>query len=372
MLIGVAELRVVVARRGGRRVGRGALGASLGSGLLRSILAWFGVALTFFHPTSVTRMRAVILEQQGQPLKATELPDPEPAPGQLRLRVAACGVCRTDLHLRDDEIQATRLPVVLGHQIVGRSDDGRRVGVPWLGWTDGTCKYCTSERENLCVNARFTGRDIDGGYAELTVADERYCLALPDELSDREAAPLLCGGLIGYRALRFTGDAERLGLYGFGSAAHMICQLAVWQGRRVFAFTKPGDDETQQFARTQGAIWAGGSDQAPPEELDAAIIFASAGELVPAALRALAPGGSVVCAGIHMSDIPSFAYEQLWHEREIRSVANLTRRDGHEFLELAHKVPIKTTITTYPLERAEDALSDLRAGAFEGSAVLIP
>jgi alcohol dehydrogenase, propanol-preferring len=244
--------------------------------------------------------------------------------------------------------------------------------VPWLGWTDGTCKYCQTGRENLCPRARFTGRDIDGGYAELTVADERYCLKLPDELSDQEVAPLLCGGLIGYRALRFTGDAHRLGLYGFGSSAHMICQVAVFQGREVYAFTRPGDERTQQFARTLGASWAGGSEDAPPEPLDAAIIFASAGQLVPQALQTLAPGGTVVCAGIHMSDIPAFPYEYVWHERSVRSVANLTRADGTEFLELAARIPVRTTITIYELDRAEDALSDLRAGRFEGSAVIVP
>ncbi len=232
-------------------------------------------------------MRAVILERQGEPLKVTTLPDPEPGPGQLRLKIGACAVCRTDLHLRDAEIPATKLPVVLGHQIVGTTDDGRRVGVPWLGWTDGTCKYCTSGRENLCLTARFTGRDIDGGYAEWTVADERYCLPLPDDLTDEQAAPLLCGGLIGYRSLRMTGDAQRLGLYGFGSAAHMICQVAVHQGREVYAFTRPDDERTQAFAIQLGATWAGGSDEQPPELLDAAIIFASAGELVPQALKAL-------------------------------------------------------------------------------------
>jgi alcohol dehydrogenase, propanol-preferring len=317
-------------------------------------------------------MRAVLLERQGEPLKPTTLPDPTPGPGQLRLTIGACGVCRTDLHLRDREIDATKLPVVLGHQIVARTEDGQRVGVPWLGWTDGTCHYCTTGRENLCINARFTGRDIDGGYAELTVADERYCLPLPDELSDQDAAPLLCGGLIGYRALRFTNDAPRLGLYGFGSAAHMICQVAVYQGRDVFAFTRPNDERTQAFATQLGAIWAGGSDELPPEPLDAAIIFASAGELVPQALKALAPGGTVVCAGIHMSDIPSFPYEILYGERSVVSVANLTRRDGEEFIALAPKVPVKTTVTTYPLEQAEQALADLRAGRFEGSAVILP
>ncbi|MBV9839151.1 MAG: zinc-dependent alcohol dehydrogenase family protein [Solirubrobacterales bacterium] len=317
-------------------------------------------------------MRAVVLERQGQPLAPVTLPDPEPADGQLLLTVGACGVCRTDLHLRDAEIAATRLPVVLGHQIVARTEDGRRVGVPWLGWTDGCCAYCTSGRENLCERARFTGRDIDGGFAELTVADERFCLPLPDQLSDQQAAPLLCGGLIGFRALRLAGDAARVGLYGFGSAAHMICQVGVFEGRRMFAFTRPGDQRGRQFARELGAVWAGASGDTPPEPLDAAIIFASAGELVPAALRVLAPGGIVVCAGIYMSDIPSFQYELLWHERTIRSVANLTRRDGEEFLALAVRIPVVTTVTSYPLERAEQALADLRAGAFEGTAVVIP
>jgi propanol-preferring alcohol dehydrogenase len=317
-------------------------------------------------------MRAVLLEHPGQPLREATLPDPEPGPGQLLLRVGACAVCRTDLHLRDHEIEPGKLPVVLGHQIVGRTEDGRRVGVPWLGWTDGDCRYCSSGRENLCVNARFTGRDIDGGFAELTVADERFCLALPHELSDEQAAPLLCGGLIGFRALRMAGDAGRIGLYGFGSAAHMICQVAVHQGREVYAFTRPGDERGQRFARSLGASWAGGSDERPPEELEAALIFASAGPLVPAALQALAPGGTVICAGIHMTDIPSFPYEVLWHERSIRSVANLTREDGHEFLALAPQVPIRTTVTGYPLERAEEALADLREGRLEGTAVIIP
>ena len=317
-------------------------------------------------------MRAVVLEQQGQPLKATTLPDPVPGPGQLLLQVQACGVCRTDLHLRDAEIEAGKLPVVLGHQIVATTEDGRRVGVPWLGYTDGECRYCRSDRENLCVNARFTGSDIDGGYAEQTVADERFCLPLPDELSAEQAAPLLCGGLIGYRALRFTGDAATLGLFGFGSAAHMICQVAVHQGREVYAFTRPGDERTQEFAKSLGASWAGGTDETPPVQLDAAIIFAPAGELVPGALKLLAPGGTVVCAGIHMSDIPSFPYEDLWHERTIRSIANLTRRDGEEFIALAPKVPVRTTITKYALEQAETALADLRAGRFEGTAVIVP
>ena len=317
-------------------------------------------------------MRAMVLESQGRPLKPATLPDPEAGPGQLLLRVQACGVCRTDLHLRDHEIEATKLPVVLGHQIVGLTDDGRRVGVPWLGWTDGECRYCRSDRENLCVNARFTGRDIDGGYAELTVADERFCLPLPEELTDEQAAPLLCGGLIGYRALTFTGDAHRLGLYGFGSAAHMICQVAVYQGREVYAFTRAGDERTQEFARSLGAEWAGASEELPPEQLDAAIIFAPVGPLVPLALKAMAPGGIVVCAGIHMTDIPSFPYADLWEERKIVSVANLTRQDGYEFLALATQVPVRTIITTYELEQAEQALPDLRAGRFEGTAVIVP
>ena len=305
-------------------------------------------------------------------MRIVTLPDPEPGPNQLLLQVAACAVCRTDLHLRDHEIDATKLPVVLGHQIVGRTEDGRRVGVPWLGWTDGECRYCRTGRENLCVRARFTGRDIDGGFAELTVADERFCLPLPDSLSDEQAAPLLCGGLIGYRALTLAGDAENLGLYGFGSAAHQICQVAVFQGRNVFAFTRAGDKRTQEFAKSLGAVWAGGASESPPEPLDGAIIFAPAGPLVPQALKVLAPGGTVVCAGIHMSDIPSFPYADLWEERTIRSVANLTRQDGHEFLALAPQVPVRTTVTTYDLEATEEALADLRAGRFEGTAVIVP
>jgi propanol-preferring alcohol dehydrogenase len=314
----------------------------------------------------------MILEAPGLPLRAVTVPDPTPGPNQLRLTVAACAVCRTDLHLRDGEIDTPTLPVIPGHQIVGRTDEGRRVGVPWLGWVDGDCAYCRSGRENLCPHARFTGRDIDGGFAELAVADERFCLELPDGLEDTAIAPLLCGGLIGYRALRFTGDAARLGLYGFGSAAHIIAQVAVHQGRTVFAFTKPGDARAQAFARSLRVSWAGGSDEAPPEPLDAAIIFAAAGALVPAALAALAPGGTVVCAGIHMSDIPTLPYELLWHERTVRSVANLTRRDGEEFLALAPEVPVRTTVHLYALEQAEQALADLRAGAFEGTAVIRP
>ncbi|MGH2875033.1 MAG: zinc-dependent alcohol dehydrogenase family protein [Solirubrobacteraceae bacterium] len=318
-------------------------------------------------------MRAVLLTEPGAPLTPADVPDPTPGPGQLLLKVSACAVCRTDLHLRDNEIEPGHLPLILGHQIVARTPDGRRVGVPWLGQTDGACRYCATGRENLCVNARFTGRDIDGGFAEYTVADERFCLELPDSVTDEQAAPLLCGGLIGYRALRMTGDAgraSRIGLYGFGSAAHQICQVAVHEGRTVYAFTRAGDTRTQTFAKTLGATWAGGSDAPPPEPMDAAIIFAPAGPLVPQALAHLAPGGTVVCAGIHMSDIPSFPYELLWRERTIRSVANLTRQDGIDLLALAPKIPIATTVTTYPLNDAERALADLRAGAFDGTAVL--
>jgi alcohol dehydrogenase, propanol-preferring len=314
----------------------------------------------------------MVLEGPRPPLRPVEREVPEPGPGQVLIEVRACGVCRTDLHLVDGELDFPA-PRVLGHQIVGiAADDGRRVGVPWLGWTDGECAYCRSGRENLCVNARFTGRDIDGGYADHTVADERYCLPLPEGYPDLQAAPLLCAGLIGYRALGMTGDATRLGLYGFGAAAHIICQVAVWQGRRVFAFTRAGDEPTQAFARELGAEWAGGSEELPPEPLDAALIFAPAGPLVPAALRASAPGGTVVCAGIHMSDIPSFPYELLWGERSVRSVANLTRRDGEEFLALAPQVPVRTHVTEYPLAEAGRALDDLRAGRIVGAAVVTP
>ena len=326
-------------------------------------------------------MRAMVLDAPGRTLRAAELPDPQPGPDQVLLRVRACGVCRTDLHLRDGELEPGHLPLVLGHQIVGevlRGDaagthaPGDRVGVPWLGWTCEECRYCRSGRENLCERARFTGRDIDGGYAELAVADARYCFPLPPEAEwpDLEVAPLLCAGLIGHRALRLAGDAERLGLYGFGASAHIVCQVAIHQGRRDFAFTRPDDLSGQAFARELGAVWAGSSADPPPEPLDAAIVFAPAGPLVPAALKALAPGGVVVCAGIHMSDIPSFPYDDLWMERSIRSVAHLTREDGTSFLELAPRVPVRTRVTAYPLEAAEQALADLRAGAFEGAAVL--
>ena len=328
-------------------------------------------------------MRAITLQAPGEPLRAVEMTDPLPGPGDVLLRGRTCGICRTDLHLRDGELAPGHLPLVLGHQIVGEvliadaagtHAPGARVGVPWLGWTCGECRYCLSGRENLCEQGRFTGKDIDGGYAELAVADARFCFPLPPEADypDLQVAPLLCGGLIGYRALRMTGDAARLGLYGFGSAAHMICQVAVHEGREVYAFTRPGDAAGQAFARSLGAVWAGTSDEQPPEPLDAALIFAPAGALVPTALRALAPGGTVVCAGIHMSDIPSFPYEDLWHERSIRSVANLTREDGTAFLALAPQVPVRTTVTPYPLAQAEQALADLRAGSFEGAAVLVP
>jgi len=318
-------------------------------------------------------MRAMLLDGPGKPLRAAEVPDPVPGPGQLLLRVRACGVCRTDLHLVDGEVPAGHFPLILGHQIVGEVvGEDRRVGVPWLGETCGVCPYCRSGRENLCDRPIFTGCDRDGGYAELAVADERFCFALPDGWGDLEAAPLLCAGLIGHRALRMAGDAERLGLYGFGASAHIGAQVALHQGRRVYAFTKPGDAESQAFARSLGVTWAGGTDEAPPEELDAAIVFAPAGELVTIALGRLAKGGVVVCAGIHMSDIPSFPYERLWGERVIRSVANLTRQDGTEFLTLAPRVPVRTTVTTYPLDDAQHALDNLRAGRLEGAAVVVP
>jgi propanol-preferring alcohol dehydrogenase len=326
-------------------------------------------------------VRAVLLDAPRRPLRLAELPDPEPGPREVLVRVHACGVCRTDLHILDGEVTGSRLPVVPGHQIVGVVEavgaeaahaPGTRVGIPWLGWTDGVCRFCRSGLENLCEHARFTGLDIDGGYAEATVADSRFCFPLPGGFTDLEAAPLLCAGLIGFRTLRLAGDPARLGIYGFGAAAHIICQVAVFEGRRVFAFTRPGDQRTQAFARRLGAEWAGGSEESPPEPLDAALIFAPAGELVPVALRALDRGGVVVCGGIHMSDIPSFPYAHLWEERVIRSVANLTRADAEEFLALAPRVPVRTTTTTYPLAHTADALEDLRAGRFEGAAVVLP
>jgi alcohol dehydrogenase, propanol-preferring len=321
----------------------------------------------------------MVLEAAGSPLQPAELPDPEPGAGEVLLEVAACAVCRTDLHILDGELDRPKLPLVPGHQIVGRVAAGgerfqlgERVGVPWLGWTDGDCRFCRSGRENLCDGARFTGYDRDGGYAELAVADERFCFGLPEGYPDLQAAPLLCAGLIGYRTLSMAGDAERLGIYGFGAAAHIVCQVAVHQGRRVFAFTRGDDSATQAFALQLGAEWAGDSLGPPPEELDAALIFAPAGELVPAALKAVAKGGVVVCGGIHMSDIPSFGYELLWGERVLRSVANLTRADGEEFLALAPRVPVRTEVETHPLERAGEALERLRAGAFRGAAVVMP
>jgi alcohol dehydrogenase, propanol-preferring len=325
-------------------------------------------------------MRAMIFERAGEPLRLGELPDPTPGRAQVLIRVHACGVCRTDLHILDGELSEPKLPLVPGHQIVGtvvgtgegaeRFATGDRVGVPWLGWTDGECRYCAGGRENLCDNARFTGYDIDGGYAELTVADERYCFPVPAGYPDEQAAPLLCAGLIGYRALRLVGAAERIGFYGFGASAHILCQVAVHEGRRVFAFTRAGDGDTQAFARQLGAEWAGSSEEAPPEELDGAIVFAAAGPLMPAALRASAKGARVISAGIHMSDVPSFPYEILWGERTLGSVANLTRADGEEFMALAPRVPVRTEVSTYPLERANAALEDLRAGRFRGAAVL--
>lgn len=322
----------------------------------------------------------MILKRQRQPLRPAELPDPEPGPGQVLISVRACGVCRTDLHILDGELAEPKLPLVLGHQIVGtvvglgngasRFKLGERVGVPWLGWTCGECRYCLAGRENLCDNARFTGYDLDGGYAELTVADERFCFPAPQGYPDLQGAPLLCAGLIGYRALRLVGEAERLGLYGFGASAHILCQVAVQQGRRVFAFTREGDEETQAFARELGAEWAGSSEESAPEELDGAIVFAAAGPLMPAALRAGAKGARVISAGIHMSDIPAFPYEVLWGERSLGSVANLTREDGEEFMALASQVQLHMEITVYPLEDANAALDDLRTGRFRGAAVL--
>jgi alcohol dehydrogenase, propanol-preferring len=321
----------------------------------------------------------MVLRAAGEPLTIADLPEPKPAPDQVLLQVRACGVCRTDLHIVDGDLTEPKLPLVPGHQIVGevlgggsRFQAGDRVGVPWLGWTDGTCRYCLADHENLCDEARFTGYDLDGGYAELVVADERFCFVVPSTYPDEQAAPLLCAGLIGYRSLRLAGDGEAIGLYGFGASAHIICQVAVAQGRRVFAGTRAGDDATQAFARSLGVVWAGDALAGPPEELDAVIIFAPVGDLVPAALRAVRKGGAVVCAGIHMSDIPSFPYELLWGERVVRSVANLTRADGEEFLALAPTVPVRTEVATSPLEEANEALARLRSGELRGAAVLVP
>ncbi len=326
-------------------------------------------------------MRAMVLDAPGQSLRQVDLPVPIPAAGQVLIRVHVCGVCRTDLHIVDGELPQPKLPLVPGHQIVGTVVDwgqgverfqvGDRVGVPWLGYTCHHCRYCQTGRENLCDNARFTGYQIDGGYAEYTVADEQFCFPMPPAYPDLQAAPLLCAGLIGYRSLRMTGDAQRLGLYGFGAAAHIVIQTARYQGRQVFAFTRPGDGAGQNFARELGAVWASSSDTLPPEPLDAAIIFAPVGALVPAALKATAKGGTVVCAGIYMSEIPAFSYDLLWGERSIRSVANLTRQDGEEFLALAPKVPIETQVQEFPLSAANEALAALRSGKIKGAAVLV-
>src|SRR5262245_16398197 len=339
-------------------------------------------------------MRAMVLNERKRPLELRDMPKPKPNRGQLLVRVSTCAVCRTDLHVVDGELHDPKLPLILGHQIGGRVEEigemrdgpqrsntrgakaaptfsiGDRVGIPWLGWTDGDCSYCRSGRENLCDKARFTGYTVDGGYAEFTVADARYCFHLPDRYNDVEVAPLLCAGLIGYRSYRKTGDARRLGIYGFGNAAHLIAQIVVYEGRELFAFTRPGDKATQQAAKELGAVWAGGSDQMPPAKLDAAIIFASVGPLVSTALRALAKGGIVVCGGIHMTDIPSFPYADLWEERVITSVANLTRRDGEEFFDLVLRVPVKTKTETFALERANTALDRFRAGELKATAVL--
>ena len=324
----------------------------------------------------------MVLEKPRTPLRAMDIAQPKPGPGQVLIQVRACAVCRTDLHVLDGELPHPALPLIPGHEIVGNvvelgSDAkwfnvGARVGVPWLGWTCGECAFCLSDRENLCDRARFTGYTLDGGYAEYVAADERFCFPIPNKCSDAEAAPLLCAGLIGYRSLTKTGAAKRIGIYGFGAAAHIITQVARYQGREIFAFTRPGDTEGQQFAKSVGASWAGDSETLPPEKLDAAIIFAPAGELVPRALEALNKGGVVVCGGIHMSDIPSFPYDLLWNERSICSVANLTRRDGKEFFLIAPRVPVQTTVQTFPLEQANEALARLRQGKVRGAAVLVP
>jgi propanol-preferring alcohol dehydrogenase len=327
-------------------------------------------------------MRAMILKAPGEPLVLDERLVPAPGPGKLLVKVAACAVCRTDLHVVDGELTEPKLPLVPGHEIVGRVEEigegvegfqlGDRVGIPWLGWTCGECDYCLSGRENLCERAQFTGYTIDGGYTEFALADARFAFRLPDLFDDVGAAPLLCAGFIGFRSLRKAGDGRRLGIYGFGAAAHIVTQIALYEGREVFGFTRPGDGEGQQFARDLGAVWAGGSDQIPPEKLDAAIIFAPVGELIPRALRVVKRGGAVVCGGIHMTDVPSFPYRDLWQERTICSVANLTRRDGEEFLELAAKIPIRTETQTFPLGQANEALAALRSGELRGAAVLIP
>lgn len=326
-------------------------------------------------------MRAMLLDAPGAPLRLAEVPLPKPGSGEVLVKVEACGVCRTDLHVVDGELPDPKLPLIPGHEIVGRVAafakgvtrfrPGQRVGIPWLGWTCGTCRYCRAGRENLCERALFTGYTRDGGYAEYTIADERYAFAVDDRYGAAEAAPLLCAGLIGYRSLRMAGEGSTLGIYGFGAAAHIVAQVARYEGWRLFAFVKPGDEAAKTFARSLGAEWVGGSGEAPPEMLDAAIIYAPVGSLVPAALRAVAPGGRVVCAGIHMSDIPSFPYDILWQERSVHSVANLTRADGDAFLALAPKVPVVTTVETLPLDRANEALARLREGRLTGAAVLV-
>jgi propanol-preferring alcohol dehydrogenase len=326
-------------------------------------------------------MRAMLLEKAGQPLRQVELPMPKPELGQVLIRVRACAVCRTDLHVVDGELTQPKLPLVPGHEIVGTVEEkgqgaerfgiGARVGIPWLGWTCGECAYCRAGQENLCGQAKFTGYTLDGGYAEYTVADQRFCFPIPDRYSNAEAAPLLCAGLIGYRCLVKAGKGNRLGIYGFGAAAHIVAQVAKYQNREIYAFTRPGDREAEKFAIGLGAVWAGGSNELPPVKLDAAIIFAPVGDLVPQALKAVGKGGVVVCGGIHMSDIPSFPYEILWEERSICSVANLTRRDGEEFLALAPKVPVRTEVETFPLEEANEALARLRSGRIQGAAVLV-
>ena len=326
-------------------------------------------------------MRAMVLDKPRQPLQLRDVEKPKPAKGQLLVRIATCAVCRTDLHVVDGELPDPKLPLIPGHQIVGHVEEigeevnskfkvGDRIGIPWLGWTDGECVFCRSNRENLCDRARFTGYTIDGGYAEFTVAEARFCFRLPDRYNDIEVAPLLCAGLIGYRSYRKTGDARRLGMYGFGNAAHLIAQIALYEGRELFVFTRPGDKVTQQAAKELGAVWAGGSDEMPPEKLDAAIIFASVGPLVPAALRALTKGGIVVCGGIHMTDVPSFPYADLWEERVITSVANLTRQDGEEFFETAPRIPVRTQTETFALEQANTAVDLFRAGKLRATAVL--
>lgn len=326
-------------------------------------------------------MRAMLFENPGQPLRRTELPVPMPGSGQVLVRVKACAVCRTDLHVIDGELTEPKLPLIPGHEIIGtvekkgegveRFKIGDRVGIPWLGWSCGKCSYCQAGQENLCDQAKFTGYTLDGGYAEYTVADQRFCFPVPDSYSDAEAAPLLCAGLIGYRSLVKAGNGKRLGIYGFGAAAHIVAQIARYQNREIYAFTRPGDQEARRFAISLGAVWAGGSDEAPPVKLDAAIIFAPVGGLVPLALKAVGKGGIVVCGGIHMSDIPTFPYSILWEERSICSVANLTRRDGEEFLALAPKVPVRTEVEIFPLEAANEALARLRSGKVRGAAVLV-